>query len=472
MVTRPELDLELGSAFDLQSLMFSAFADETSVSIPDTTVNDFDFMIDADGKGSTLAKVLTLPIRQAPWSIQRGKASAEVASFITDIFTAPANHGGMTVSMNTLIAQALNAIIHRKAYFEKVFTLREGKVVYDKIAWRPPNTCQVIRDKRHGGFQGFKQEPVRFENTVDDAEPITIPPQRAWVYIHGVNRNPLMGVSDMEVVFKVWQIKQKIKFLWYSFLEGQALPKTVIHGPDRTTATAAAKEFIKLRQGGVVGFEDGITAEAYESSGRGAAQFKEALQWLDTEASGSVLAAFTDLGPAATGGTGSFALSKDQTDFFLMSRQAVSRELADSINQFVIPDIVHWNFGPSADVPYFEFGPISQDDMNAAIGLLQATSQSPSSTIPQEFFDELIQRVAGFLELDILAVRKGIERARREAKAKAEAAGASPKVQEIAGVAGAVNRATGAVLGSRPPQPSGSPLNRPPRDRLRPPDNR
>lgn len=441
------LDKEEGSAFDSESILFSAFENGDVFDYDLTNeVADIKAMLKVDGKAQTLEQVLSLPIRQAPFSIQRANSSREVHDRITKILTAPANAGGMTTPMNTVIAQMCNAMIYKKAFFEKVWTSTMGGVGYKKIAWRPPATCAVARDPKFGGFRGFRQMPIRLEDT----DEIIVPAHRAFVYIHGTHRDPLNGVSDLEITKWCYQTKQKIRFLWYQFLEGQALPKTIVKADDETEAISAAKKIIGLRSGGVVGISSRNDVSALESSGRGAAEFKAAMQWLDAEASASVLAGFTDLGAAATSGTGSFALSKDQTDFFLMSRQAVAKEMQDFINQYLIADLVYWNFGPNEAAPEFEFAPIAQDDAATAINLLQATApaHNPNSPIPQEFFDELIERVAGFLELDITTVRDGLERSKKDAEARAAAAGASPAVQEVAGIKAAVDVATEAVKGA------------------------
>lgn len=469
------LDREDGTAFDEHSLMFASYEGSASINPDRVTVNDYNLMLDRYGKASTLEQVLTLPIRSAPHSIQRGPATSQVTDWVAQALLSPANNGGMTTPMGTVIAQALGAIVHRKAFFEKVFTERDGKVTYDKIAWRPPSTCAIQRDNRTAAFEGFRQIPYRLDNV----EEVFIPAHRALVYIHGQHRNPLDGHSDFNIAYWCYQTSLKIKFLWFSFLETQALPRTIVKADDPTEANRAAREIRKLRQMGVAGINKQIDVEPLQSEGRGGSQFQEALRWLDSEASGSVLAGFTDLTSGATTGTGSFALSKDQTDFFLMSRQATSRELADTLNQYMIPDLVRYNFGPNTPSPVFEFGPIAQDDMAQAIGLLQATASThQASAIPREFFDELIERVAGFLELDTQTVRAGLDRAKKEAEDKA----ATPQEANVLGVAGAVNAATNAVtnrIGERVDVPTspdpirgGSPLNRPPRQRNRPIDTR
>lgn len=444
------LGKEEGSAFDLDNAMFSAFDDGGVFHYENV---DFVRSIKAmlygpapDAKAQTLESVLSLPIRSAPFYIQQGRARKEVYDRIHRILTAPANNGGMVTPMNLIVAQMCNAFVYKKAFFEKVWQVdRVGRkdvgFKYEKVAWRPPETCAVERDPATGAFRGFRQMPIRLEDT-DEKK---FKPIQSFVYIHGSHRDPMEGVSDLTVTQWCYKTKQKIRFLWYQFLEGQALPKTIVKADDETEATEAAKKIIGLRSGGVVGVSNRISADPLESSGKGAAEFKAAIQWLDSEASSSVLAGFTDLGAMAAGGTGSFALSKDQTDFFLMSREAEKKEMQDFINQYLVADLVYWNFGPDEVAPRFEFGPINQDDASAAVSLLQATAQTPvnQSVLPQEFFDELTLRVAGFLELDVVTVREGLDRARKEAE---EAAANSPDPvvaasPEVAGVKAVVDKA-------------------------------
>lgn len=448
------LDQEQGSAFDLDNLLFNDFQDGGVFNYDNAGfVREMKEMLSGpapDAKAQTLESVLSLPIRSAPFYIKQGRATDTVYDRINRILTQPANNGGMTTPMNLIIAQMCNAFVYKKAFFEKVWTAdrydgRAQGIKYKKVAWRPPSTCAIVRNKDTGAFEGFRQMPIRLEDT----EEKKFAPMQSFVYIHGSHRDPMEGVSDLHVTQWCYKTKQKIRFLWYQFLEGQALPKTIVKNSDETAAQNAAKKIIGLRSGGVVGLGSDNEIDPLESSGRGAAEFRAAMQWLDSEASASVLAGFTDLGAMAAGGTGSFALSKDQTDFFLMSREAEKREMQDFINQYLVADLVFWNFGPNTIAPTFEFGPINQDDASSAISLLQATAQTPvnQSVLPQEFFDELTLRVAGFLELDVVTVREGLDRARKQAEEQAAnspdpVVAASP---QVAGVKAAVDTATNAV---------------------------
>lgn len=440
-----QMDKEEGTAYSPQDLLFQDFSDGEVFVYDDLEDRQIKSMLKRDGKANTLERVLTLPIRSAPINLSKERSEEEVYDFVHNVLFEPESSGGMSTPLPGVIAQMAQAVGWRKAYFERVWTEKTlggtSRAVYDKVAWRPPQTCRVLRDKQKGSFQGFAQMPI----TEGEEKEKKFKPIRSFVYIHGQHRDPLNGVSDLEIAYWCFQTKQKIRFLWYSFLEGQALPKTVAQAKNLADARKAANELIKLRSGGVVGLDDQVTWGVLESSGRGASQFKEALQWLDSEASNSVLAGFTDLGATAAGGTGSFALSKDQTDFFLMSRQAVAQEMQDTINAFLIPDLVFYNFGPDAKAPKFEFGPIAEDDASQAITLLQAIGVNQSPVLPQEFYDELIERVAGFLGLNTQTVREGLDKVDLQARAAAARSSNNPAAPNIAGPAAAIDAAAQAV---------------------------
>lgn len=441
------LDTELGSSFDQETLLFQGYEDGNIFNYDLGDINEKDDMLKVDGKAETLVQALTLPVMNARQSILKDNSTDVVHQFIQRALLSPANNGGMSTPLRMVISQMLMASVYRKSYHEKVFAVREldGKYryVYDKLAWRPPTTCAVVRDRTHGSFRGYRQMPIRYEDT----EEIWIKPQRALVYIHNQHRNPLEGKSDLDIAHWCYITKQKIRFLWYQFLEGQSLPKTVVKARTEAEANKAAGKIVTLRSGGVVGVTDAISVDALESSGRGASQFKEALDWLNSEASGSVLAGFTDLGSAAVQGTGSFALSKDQTSFFQMSRDAVAREVEETINQFVIADLVKYNFGPGTPCPIFQFGPIQEDDAQMAVALLQATAQSPNQVLPKEFMDELIERVAGLLGLNTQIVRSGLTKAGDKASAQLQAANpGNPFAAKVGQVAGGVGAATNAIV--------------------------
>ena len=443
------MDREAGTVYNYDDFLFLDFDGGAVFDYSHWNNRDMSEMFERDGKARTLEQAISLPERRAPWSIEKGEAREEVRQFVEDELRLPSNAGGMSTPMQTVIGQMVTAAIYKVSFFERVFHRRDNRVVYKKIAWRPQQTCSVLRDPRTGAFRGFKQHPVRYGP--HDTKEVRIKPETALVHFNGQHRDPVNGVSEFEVVFNCYQVKQKIRFLWFQFLESQSLPKTIVYGTSPAEADKAARRLIGLKQGGVVGMVKGQHEHAVlESSGAGAQQFQAAMSYLDQEASGSLLAQFTDLGAAAKNGAGSFALSKDQTDFFLMSRQASLDEKALTLNQYLLPDLVRYNFGPNEKIPQFRFGRVSETEIDTTVSLLQGLAAARPSAAPHEFVAELTERTAEYLDLDTTKVKDGLKEAAEQAKKMAEMAPApGPQTQEtnkrVAEVAGPVQAATNAV---------------------------
>jgi hypothetical protein len=224
-------------------------------------------------------------------------------------------------------------------------------------------------------FQGFRQRVGNEHPGADDQGYVTIAPEKALVFIHGQHRNPLNGTSDLQTAYACFQSKQKVRFLWYQFLENQTLPKT-IGVTANGNETAFANKIAALKGNGVIAINDGESVTPLESNGTGAAIFQAAMNYLDQELFVSCLAGFADLAGAASQGRGSFALSKDQSDFFLRSRQAVLSEMAACLSNFAIADLVRWNLGRQAKAPSLRFGELTAEDVSDVVAVFQALATS------------------------------------------------------------------------------------------------
>lgn len=429
----------LGTGFDpLGDRLFTSFNDSKIFEYGETTARDYREMLERDGKARSLEQALTLPLRSAPWSIVPAHGDKGEAKMVEDILAA------MATPIDLVIGQMTSAVVYRKCFFEKQYDVTDGDVVLRKLAYRPPATCQLARDVKDAGFAGFRQNQWWFGQNVGAQSSslgyVDIPAQRAYVYLHGTHRDPLHGISDLESTYWAYETSQKILFLWFTYLEGQSLPRTVVYGDSEDEAGERAQEYASLKDGGVLGQKrppDGAKAfEVLESSGKGGDQFVRALDWLDSRKSASVLAGFLDLTSAAASGTGSYALSADQSSLFLASRSAVLREMGTSLTKWVIEPLVIYNRGPGAAIPTLKFGPVKKEAADQAFELLQAVATAPMGQyLPREFINELIVRVAGLLELDTDKVAKAVHEAGQQATQAAQ----TPAQAEVAPVAGGVD---------------------------------
>jgi hypothetical protein len=410
-----ELALELGekgSSFSYDKF-FTGFEDGNVFTYDGATPARYREMLATDGKAASIEKLLSYPILSAPWEIKPVKGDKGEADWIREFFQASQRNGGMKGGIEQLIAQMTYAETIRKTFHEKVFTVREsdGKYIYDKIAWRPPETCELALNAKSSEIVGFRQMPTWQYNmydrlipqqSVDKAGWIPVYGRKALVYVHGAWRDPIDGISSMQVPYWCWETKRKIRFIWYQYLETTSLPKTIVKNEDEAEAIANAKKVATLRSRDVLGIGLDNEIETLESSGQGAAQFQAALAWLDNEMSNSVVQHFGELASnGGQSGSGSYALSQTLSQLFLRTRRVVARDLARVITDQIIGDLVRANFGVDAAIPQFVFGPLSEANEDSVLTMFSALTQtSQAGRMPKEFLDQLTLRVATILEMD------------------------------------------------------------------------
>jgi hypothetical protein len=410
---RELLGKELGTQFDLGQRLFAWYGEGDVFDYGEYTARDMKAMFRRDGICSAVESVLTLPIREADFSIEPARGDQGEAEFARGVLLTPDTDGGMMTPAHELVGQVTSAQIYRRAFFEKVWKVREsdGKIVYDKIAFRPPATCQARYNSRTAVPNGFRQQVWLFGGnlmlTKEQKVPgyVDIPKVRSFIHTHGKHREPLIGVSEMDVSYWVYQTKMKLLFLWYYFLENQAMQRIVAYGPGQPEANAAADDISQLKGAGVVGLihaPDGKKAFEVISQPPDAGKFfTEAMMFLEGWQTQSVLAGFMGLVGGATAGKGAYSLSQDQSAFYLKSRQAVAKEIAESISFDVMRPLVLLNYGPGAAFPNWKFGPLQDEQLQALITLFGTLAAAPVLHIPMPVFDLITERMSTILQLDI-----------------------------------------------------------------------
>lgn len=486
---RELLGAETGTQFDIGQRLFAYYGQGDVFDYGEWTSRDMKNMFRRDGICSAVELVLTLPIREADFSIEPAKGDKGEAEFARGVLMTPDMEGGMKTPIHELVGQVTSAQIYRRAFFEKVFKIREedGKVVYDKIAFRPPATCQARYNDRTAEANGFRQQVWLFGGnlTVQKGQKVPgyvdIPKIRSYIYTHNKHREPLTGASEMDISYWCYQTKMKLLYLWYYFLENQALQRLIVYGNDQDEANNRADDLASLKGSGVVGLvhpTDGQKAfDMLTSGGDAGHYFTEALGFLEGWQTHSVLAGFMALTGSATGGKGSYALSQDQSSFYLKSRQAVAKEQAESISYDIIRPLIMLNFGPGASYPVWKFGPLQDEQIQALLTMFQTLAAAPVLHVPLPVFDLITERMATILQLDVGQVHQALISTANQ-RAEQLAAQAPPGMPaQAAGQLGALNgMATGAVnmlhaaqaKGQAPPSGAG-PAGRPPQSPNGPP---
>lgn len=468
----PELDTVSGSSFGWNDRLFFGFRDGLVFDYGDWEARDIESMLSKGYKAKQIEMALSLPIMSAEWTIGNDKGDRGETEFIKEFWRADPHNGGCETLLDEIIDLNTSAFAYKRAYWELEWTAGrgdfDGKIVYNDVGWRPQTTCRLAREVKTGKMRGFEQEAFYSGPEITQGEfPIYVPTNRAYVYTHGKRRNPLHGVSDLEVPFWCYKTTQKLLFLWFQFLEGVSLPRTIVKATDQGDANKIARSIAQLRSSGVLpvstgGGPDSVSIDALDLSGNGADQFMRAISWLDQAAVNSVLAGFLNLTNSDKAG-GSFALSEDSSDFFLQTREADAREMERSIHQDLLGPMVRYNFGPNAKIPSFKFEPLSSEDKTTSVTMLQSLMNSRDpALIPDEFVGQLSEQVANYLGMDGAKVRKAFDKAGKAFAAKQAAMagmdpnapgvgvapGMAPNAGNAAYVAGAVGAADSAVKGA------------------------
>lgn len=425
---------EVGTALDFNR-MYRSFDDGRTVSTEDRpSSRDLELMIVRDAQAQQLARALKLPIRAADYDIVGTKGDKGERDFVEYVLNAPRLQGGMTTPFRTVLGQMANAVVTRQAFFEKVWKLQDtgeykGKYTLHKLGFRPPATCEMRTDK-NGSFNGFFHEAWKGQNFRE----VTFTPKKAYVYVHNSDEHPIIGGTPFDTVYRVYQNKLKISFFYYAFLENIAFPKTLVRaaGDDPEALQYLIDKAKKFGTMGIMGLYDEENIEPYEAR-RNTRDYQNALEYLDWQMAKACMAQFLDLG--TSGERGSYALSKDKSAFFLNSLEATLNEIAMHVNNYLIADLVRYNFGADAAYPTIRFRPLADESAEAVMELYRHITMAQAPNVTAPFMLKLMQRVSEIVGLDLdplkdfdeealQAVQETIPTAREEMESKESRAGA------------------------------------------------
>lgn len=446
----PVLDREDGSALSWDDRLFIGFRDGKIFDYSDWAARDMAAMMRKPGKHRQIEAVLTYPTIAAERHIvaattrKSGKASPEdsgtneISQWMDNYFDLDEYSGGCSTPLDLVLDQMTSAVIFKKSFHEIEWTEGigdyAGQVVPKGIYWRPQSTTRLLRDPRHGNRPvAIEQDPMWMLDKIKSTKNlIEIKINRALVHIHGARRDPINGVSDLEVPYWAYKTQQRILFLWMQFAENVSLPKAIVRAQDTTEATNIAKTIARTGGSGIIpigteGRPDSVLVDLIDMSGKGDGPFKDILAWIGQEAVNSVLAGFLNLTNNEKSG-GGWALSNDASDFFVQTLESKNREYERSIRNgpdatgggLFVP-MVRWNFGPNAPVPRLKFSPLNAEDKSQMVEMLTDLMRSRDpSLVPDEYIEELVVGVADYLGMDSSKLRKAFVGAAEKARQLAQ----------------------------------------------------
>lgn len=372
--TRPPVrNKEIGDA----SLMFNGIisGQEYNPKLKGTArIQQYDEMRLGDAHVAASLKVVKLPLLSANWDVEPGAPGREAQKQAD--FAKEQLFNGPTRTWQENLTNILQHLEYGVMPFEKVFKfLPDGKIGLHKLAVRHPRT--ISRWELKDGENGIEQTTT---NGV-----YSIPMSKMIIFVNEKEGDNWEGKSILRPAWKHWLFKDKAELIEIMAMERHGLG--VPYGKTGTGATAEeeakldeilrnfranAEGFIRFPQDFEVGMLD-MKANSIKNPN----DFIKRCEWAIML---NVLATFMQMG---SGAVGSFALFKGSNTFFLMSLEYVAKHICQTIDKYLIKDLIDFNF-ETPIYPHLTYDKIGAVDVAALTTALQRAIQTGVLTVDPE----------------------------------------------------------------------------------------
>lgn len=312
----------------------------------------YDKMRRSDPKIKMALSAIKNPIIGANWSVQPADESERAklhAEFIEQVLFSDLHQG-----WEQQLAEFLTCLDFGNAVFEVTHQVMLGHPKFGnynsiaKLGWRSPRTIETWNLDDMGRLKSITQYAYG-----DLGRRVEIPGRYLIVFSLNKEGDNYEGVSALRTCYGPWLRKETFLKLMAVGIEKSAfkIPVLTVPAGQETSAeldTAKAvleaylcheKQYITKPTGWDLDFAD----VEFDPS-----KMREAIDRENMEIAHAFLENFLELGQ---GGSGSYALSYDLSDFFLSSIEHVAKYVADVLNRGLVSDLIKLNFGPQASYP-------------------------------------------------------------------------------------------------------------------------
>ena len=402
MARRQISSQEIGS---ISRSLFNRLSDTEYLSLltwPNSTYI-YDKMRRSDAQVQALLHALELPIRSTRWYVEpwnkNNPKDVQIAEFIEEnLFSGPPK--GMTVHWDDFLRLALLMLPFGFSAFEKVYEVdTHGYAKWRKFAERPHETIKDFKYDERGG-------PLHVEQYVAGASFVEIPMDSSLIFTHRKEGGRLHGISVLRAAYKHWFIKDFLLKITNIGIEKNHVGTPVVNLPeslnegDKEVAEKITRNLRSGEDAGVV-LPHGFELDMFEGK-RVAIEVLPYIRYQDEMIAKAGLAQFLQAG---TGNVGSFALAKDQSDFFLMALNAQVKYFCDVINSYAIPQLVDLNWDVEG-YPYLKHDNVGGRNTD---GIIKGTKELVGGSIilPDQGLEEFMRDLLGLPEIDKKTTRGG-----------------------------------------------------------------
>lgn len=341
-------------------------------------VKVFNQMRLGDATVQAALRVVKLPILKANWMIEPAseeKIDQEVADFVEEqLFDQP------TRTWQEMLQNILLYLDFGVMPFEIVWDfLEDDKIGLRKLSPRFPDTIE--RWRTENGENGVTQTTTKGT--------FSIPIDKMIIFVNQKEGDNWEGISLLRPAYKHWYIKDALYKIDAMATERQGLgiPYAKIPPGQRDSEKDQLEEILqnmRANEKGYVMFPENWDVGIMEMKGGSIKNPVQMINHHDRQIMKNVLAQFLELG--SQGSSGSWSLSRDHSQLFIQSIEAVADYVVDVMDRYLIRKIVDYNFSVE-QYPKLSYGTIGSIDLNNWTTALQRALQT-GALIP----DEAIQR--------------------------------------------------------------------------------
>jgi len=399
---------EQGSSAASGAKSYQDYLDENFNTSKKPSVHQIMDMIDTDGTAAMLYSVITFPVLATSWRIDadpedelvvKDKNGDETithpqADLAEAAFRNPQHKGGMSTPFSLVLSEMLLALAQGYKFFEIVYKIDDnGNVVFKKLASRDYGSVDILADDT-GGFSGVKQTVTKDGKQAT----VTIDLQYCFLFTNRKDRKKLKGMSNFTAAYKHYINKRKLYFLANQQAQASAINPKSLEEPDGVlddvrAANLARVDAMAIRPSVSLPF-------GWKLNVHNPGQTMDMLPYIDhhdSQMARSLLAQMLLLGSTKSSAGGSYALSENHTDLFILSIKSTMMSIEEHINSFLIPKLHDYNFEKPL-YSSFRFNDLS--DANEKLLREAFNSLVTKGTLPQWITDGIAERVADQLDIE------------------------------------------------------------------------
>jgi len=357
--------------------------DENILWKDDTRAATVDLMRKTDAAVSAALKALKAPILGTQWEVFTYDDSPQGEKIRKDVEDQIFN---MSRSWYDMIREALCFMEFGHYAFEKVWAIENGKVVLKNLAARIPQSIERWQIKNADGT--YSRGIVQYIETDEfDNNQIEIPLQKLFILTNDMEGDNMAGESILRAAYGNWKYKDMLARVSGIAADRFGVGIPLIKLPEESGKPEKEKgnemgEQMRASEGGYLTLPHGWDAEILEMKGSGVINAIESLmEFHNRMILTSMHVQFLGLGGE---NSGSYALSDDQSSFFLRLVDDKARYFATEFSNQVIKDIVDYNYGTQEWYPELRYSPIGEKDLKTQAETYKVLSEAGLITIDEE----------------------------------------------------------------------------------------